>query len=140
MLMTQRSYLWFSVALIATGPLTPRTVDMTVALKDERGAALTDCAQYTADGKTCERMAPVTLGAAISHTLFAQFQDERDLSGDQRWARGELAMRIAHATTMQLTAEEVVTIKRCVGKAYPPLVVVQIYPAIDPNAEPPKLQ
>jgi hypothetical protein len=128
-----------TVLLCAVGPAA-NPVDMTAVLKDERGGELKDCAQYAADNRTCERYVAVTLGAAIAHALFAQFPDELSLSGEQRWARGELATRIAKATTMQLAVEDIVIIKRCVGKAYPPLVVAQIYPVIDPNAEPPKLQ
>lgn len=117
------------------------TLDVTRPLKNEMGAPSRDCSEISPDGKSCVSYIDVTIGYAIAHALFMQFDDERSLSGDQKWARGELAWRIQHAKqSIDLTAEDVVVIKRCVGKAYPPLVVQQVFPLLDPTAQPPKVQ
>jgi hypothetical protein len=73
---------------------------------------------------------PLTLRIAIIHALTT---DERG-EGKQKFDRYELAVKIKRAgQSIDLTAEEVVTIKECVGKAYYPVVVGPVFNLLDPK-------
>src|SRR5437764_299830 len=127
---------------IATGAAAqgkPHTIDMTVVLRNEAGTPAIDEYDFipTRELPRCENCPPLTLGHAIAHALFAQFPDERDLSAEQKWARGALAMRARDAKDAALSAEEVAVVKRLLAKLYGPIVVVQAFPLLDPNATPP---
>jgi hypothetical protein len=119
----------------------PHTIDMTAPLLDDRGKPGKDCAEPAPDGKACAVSETLTLGVALSRLLFSVTDADRGLSGDQRWARGVLAAKIKDAKAVALTAEEVALIKRLVGQStFSPLIVMQIFPALDPNDKPPPVQ
>ena len=128
-----------SMAFSETTKKQQRTVDMTVVLHDAHGQPFPDCIKLSDDGKNCAKFQPLTLGAAIATALYDTYPNEQ-IDGKQKWARGILAQRIEFQKDAQLTAEEVSTIKELVGKAYGVLVVMQVYPAIDPNDKPDTLK
>ncbi len=82
----------------------------------------------------------MTLGHAIAHALFTAFPDEKDLSGEQKWARGALAEQLENNPKAQLSAAQVVVIKRLLGKLYNGVIITRVYPMIDPGAAPPLVQ
>ncbi len=64
--------------------------------------------------------------------LLAQFNDERDLPGEEKCKRWLLATRIySNPQNIDLTVEEIVLVKKIIGKAYPPLVVGQSWNYIE---------
>ena len=131
-----------SISLAAAAQETPHKIDMTVVLQNEAGKPATDEFDFipTRDQPRCENCPPLTLGHAIAHALFVQFPDERDLLAEQKWARGTLAMRIKDAKDAALSAEEVAVVKRLLAKLYGPIVVMQAFPLLDPNAKPPTVK
>jgi hypothetical protein len=116
-----------------------RAVDMTAALHDEFGRDAKDMLEQAKDDPDCARCPPLTLGRACAHALFASFADEQ-AAPDQKWARAVLAMRIRDDKAAHLDADEIAVIKRLVGKAYGGIVLMQIYPMLDPNAKPPAVK
>ena len=115
------------------------TIDMTMVLQDEAGKPAKDTLVSEAKGdRDCANCPNLTLGAAVAHSLFATYPDERELSGEDKWARARLAQRVKEDKAAALTANEVTLIKRLLAKAYGPIVLLQAYPVLDPNAKPPE--
>ncbi len=104
-------------------------IDFTVALSDLDGVAISD----GGDAK-----APFTLGAAAVRALVISYEDERNLSPEEKFKRGELATRIYGATSLSLKAEDVTLLKRLIGKAYGPLIVFRAWPLLDAAETPAK--
>lgn len=125
--------------LIAFATDAPREIDLTVVLANYRGESIKDTTTAEPDDKDCSRCSPLTLGHAAAYALSTPFSDEA-VTPEQKFARGALAMRVMNATTARLTAEEISVIKRCIGKAYPPMVIVRAFPLLDPNATAPTVQ
>ena len=82
---------------------------------------------------------PVTLGMVAMRSLLAVYDDERALPAEEKFKRGELARKIYESTIGSgepaLTVEEMATVKKLIGKAYPPLMVTQIWRMLDPAAK-----
>lgn len=115
-------------------------IDMSRVLIEANGTPAAVCIEYDAvDAKVCKTSEPLTLGRAISIALLASFPDDQSLTGDLKWARGELGMRIRGSNAVALDSEEISAVKKYVGKFYGPAVIAQVFPLIDPNAKPPKL-
>jgi hypothetical protein len=108
-------------------------IDFTVALNDLDGVAISD-------GN--EAKATFTLGSAAVRALVIPYEDERNLSADEKFKRGELANRIhaatVGATALALKAEEVALVKKLIGKAYAPLIVFRAWPQLDAAETPAK--
>ncbi len=73
---------------------TPLVIDMTAPIHDQNGKPAQTCSQTAPDGKSCIKMETMTLGRAAAAALFAPLSGERNLTGEQKWARGALATRI----------------------------------------------
>ena len=65
----------------------------------------------------------VTLKRVAVEVLKASFEDEKDLSGDDKRARYLLGRRISHVSDRDLKSEEIVLLKKLIAKAYGPSVV-----------------
>ncbi|MBV9971363.1 MAG: hypothetical protein JO228_15380 [Xanthobacteraceae bacterium] len=104
-------------------------IDFTVALSDLDGVAISD----GSDAK-----ASFTLGAAAVRALVISYEDERNLSAEEKFKRGELATRIHGATKLSLKAEDVTLLKKLIGKAYGPLIVFRAWPLLDAAEAPGK--
>jgi len=84
---------------------------------------------------------PATLGRLAAAALTATFRDEENLSGDEKVKRFELAVRMirsADGLPIELSPEDVVLAKRCIGKAFGPLHVGQAYKLL--NGDPIKAE
>lgn len=130
---------WISVVPAAWADAPP-TIDMTVLIVDEQGHTMKYQGEASADDPDCKKCSQLTLGKAISFALNTSFQDERNMPGDQRWARSILADRIRSEKAANLTAKEVSTIETVVEKLYSGQIIKQIVPRIDPNRKVPDLQ
>lgn len=65
------------------------------------------------------------------NALMGAYEDERNLSGEEKVKRYDLAMRITSITEPDLTAEETALIKKLIAKAYSPLVVGQAWKMLE---------
>lgn len=74
----------------------------------------------------------LTLGRACRHALCWNFQDEQNLSGEEKFRRGKLALEISEGTAT-IKAEEVVLLKKCIAKLFSPLVVLRAFNLLDPE-------
>ena len=80
----------------------------------------------TADGK------PATVRGVVVEALLASYQDEQNLSGDEKMRRWELAVKVKKSIDpAEFSIEEVLLMKQLVGKAYAPLVVGQTWRVLE---------
>ena len=71
---------------------------------------------------------PFTLKFACYEALGAFFQDEQNLSGEEKFKRGDLYLKIKSSPDpVDLTAEEVALLKKLIAKLYDPILVSQIW-------------
>ena len=86
------------------------------------------------DGKpilTPEKGEPVDLKTASMTALLGQYQDERNLSGEEKFKRYELAKKIHQSGEIELKSEEIALIKSLVAKAYAPLAVGKLWEMLE---------
>lgn len=70
----------------------------------------------------------VTLKTVAINALVAIFQDEANISGEEKVKRWELAIRIKKGPdSMEMTAEEVSLVKKLIAKMYGPLISGQAW-------------
>jgi hypothetical protein len=98
-------------------------VDFTAQLVDLDGQALKE---------PTDEQTPVTLGRAASSALVQPYQDEASLPGAEKVQRWQLACRVRSAAALDLPAEDIALIKKCVAKMYSPLIVGQAWQMLDP--------
>lgn len=118
----------------------PWTVDMTAVLTDENGSVIKDEWLRPRDEKDCSKCPDLTLGAAVAHALFYVAPEERDVTGEQKWAWSALAVRIKTDPTAKLTHAEAALIYQRLGRLYSGVVLLRAMPLIDPNLEVPKVK
>lgn len=63
--------------------------------------------------------------------LLSSFDDERGLSGEEKCKRYVLSTRIYGNEELDVTAEEISTIKKLVGKGFSPLIVGQAFQMLE---------
>lgn len=98
--------------------------DFSAVLKDLEGKALVS------------NDAPFTLKDACVTALMAGYDDERHLSGEQKFARYQLASKISGpAALAEVTAEDIGLLKTLIGKLYSPVVVGPAYVALETDYE-----
>lgn len=117
------------IARAAEAVLPPPAIDFSAVLTDPSGKPIP--VPPTGDGQ-----APAgnfTLGAAASAALFGNYPDEQNLSGQKKYERGALAMKIKDGGKVVLSPAEVQLIEDMIGKAYSPLVVMRAWPLLDPT-------
>lgn len=74
----------------------------------------------------------VTVKKIAVDALLANYEDERNLSGEDKVKRFRLAQKIHVAEDeIEITAEEISLIKRLVGKGYAPLAVGQVFDLLE---------
>ena len=79
-----------------------------------------------------EEGVPITLRLVSMNALCLAFEDERNLGGEEKLKRWELALRIKNSSeSVQVTAEELALIKKVVAKAYAPLVSGQAWKLLE---------
>ena len=120
-------------------------MDFSVVINDLDGEPFTDqmalqangyyplLAKFQADPQNNKEPEKVllTLGAACRHALCSNFQDEPQLSGEERFERGLLAYKIKQGNP-ELSSENISLIKRLLGKLYGPEVILTSWSLLDP--------
>lgn len=76
---------------------------------------------------------PATLRAICVDALLNQYEAERNLSGEEKMTRFNLAVRITNEDEPELRSEEVTLIKKVVAMMYGPLVMGQTWNMLDPQ-------
>jgi len=72
-----------------------------------------------------------TLGLVAVEALCAVYQDEKDLTGEEKVKRATLAEVAYQGNGVDVSVEDIALIKRLIGKAYGPLVVKKAYDIIE---------
>ena len=79
----------------------------------------------------------LTLRGAIFHALVRPYGDEPNVTGDDKYWRGDLADKVQKAKReLILSPKEVIAAKLVIGKLYTPLIVHQAYQMLDPSLAP----
>lgn len=98
-------------------------IDFNTALRDMDGKVL-----VAEDGKEA------TLKGAAINALLGVFQDESTLSGEDKLKRWEIAVKVKGSDlTTEFSIEELVVIKKMIGKAYAPMIVGQAWKLLECN-------
>lgn len=93
----------------------------------DQGRPVTDAAGNLAFGKG----EPYTIGKICIEALTNTYQDETDLSGQEKFERWNLAQKLHGENQAEISVEEATLIKTLVGKGYGPVIVGPVYTAID---------
>lgn len=74
----------------------------------------------------------LTLRDACVRALCLPYDDERSLSPEDKFKRGQLASQIYKSDSpLDLKTEDIALIKRLIGKAYTPIIVFHSWPLLD---------
>lgn len=84
-------------------------------------------------GQVVGKSEPMTVRLAATRALTAQFRDEQGLTGDEKWPRFHLALKITDEDEPDLKAEDIVLIKKLIGWMYGPVVVGRMWTILDPQ-------
>lgn len=74
----------------------------------------------------------MTLSSVSCTALLATYPDEQNLEATTKVKRFRLAEKAINGGVQELAVEDVVELKKLIGKAYSPLVVGRVYDIIDP--------
>lgn len=102
-------------------------IDMTKAIKNLEGDNLNN-----PESKLKEKE-PLMMRIVCVNSLLTQTQDDKNIDGNEKAKRFELAMRIYTEKEIDLNVDELKLIKDLIGKIYPPLVVGRAYQILDPK-------
>jgi hypothetical protein len=82
--------------------------------------------------KDCQE--PATFKTLLIDCLVANYADEKDLSGQEKFNRFQLAQKIINADEIiDLPVEEVSKLKHLIGKAYSTIVVGRMFLFLEGN-------
>lgn len=84
-------------------------------------------------GQVVSEPEPMTVQLAATRALSASFRDEQSLTGDKKWPRFHLALKLTDEDEPDLKAESIVLIKQLVGKMYGPVIVGRMWAILDPQ-------
>lgn len=101
-------------------------VDFSAPLTDIDGHAMKDDFQCVGrpDYSICLETQPdLTLGAASIHALLLYNAGESNVSDEEKWRRGVLAVAIKDGRTADLTVDQIDLIKKKISARYGPMVV-----------------
>lgn len=82
---------------------------------------------------------PVAMKDFVVNALLS-IQGEPNLAAQEKFERGLLATKVYDGGDLELTVEEIATVKKTIGLYYPPLIVAQIYKHIESDAPVKKLK
>jgi len=82
-------------------------------------------------GQVVGESEPMTVQVAATRSLTASFRDEQSLPGDEKVTRFHLALKLTDEDEPDLKAEDIVLIKKLVGKMYGPVTVGRVWAILD---------
>jgi len=77
----------------------------------------------------------LTLNEVCCTALLSPYPDEQSLSAKEKVGRFKLAEKIVDGGEQDLSVDDVATLMKLIGKAYPPLTVGRCYEILDPGAK-----
>ncbi len=105
-------------------------IDMTKPIKNLIGVNLEN-----PESKLKEKE-PLTMRIVCTNSLLTPTQDDKNIDGNEKAKRFELAMRIYTEKEIDLDIDELKMIKDLIGRLYTPLVVGRAYQILDPKPKP----
>jgi hypothetical protein len=131
----------FLVAVLIVSSLPARAIDFTEILIDDDGCPFknnftTARTTATIGGPDCPKsdLLDLTLGDLVHFALNAPIGTEQPQpTGDVKYKRFELSIRIRRAKDDHPNSEEITMMKLVVGLIFPPSWVGIVYPKIDPD-------
>jgi hypothetical protein len=126
--LTVLAVLTLTAAGLRADPPAPRVIDFNQLILDFDGNPVTECADPRET--VCKEKHIVTLGDVAMRALVTP---EANPVAEESFRRGELARRVYKGSSVQLSAEEIVLIKKQVAKAFSPLVVYHVFTTLDPQ-------
>lgn len=70
------------------------------------------------------------LSEVCSNALLSGYEDEKNLSAEEKVKRFKLAHKVFEAGEIELASEEATLIRKVVNKKYPTMIVGQVYEVI----------
>lgn len=74
---------------------------------------------------------PITLSTICSSALLMPYEDEKNLSGDEKVKRFKLASQVYDSGEQEITIEDASLLKKLIAKAYTPLIVGRAYALLE---------
>jgi len=112
-------------------------VPITSTLHDIEGIPLRDAAIRDTDGKVLRPERDFTLRKACTEALQALNLNGDSPDGEERFKRYQLALKVMSSEEPDLTADEIVKLKRLIGLAFGAIVVGRAYEILDPTPSKP---
>ena len=102
-------------------------IDMTKPIKNLIGVNL--------ENPNCKlpKKDPLTMKIVCTNSLLTPAQEDKNIDGNEKAKRFELAMRIYTEDEIDLSIDELKLLKDLIGKLYTPLVVGRAYQILDPK-------
>jgi len=117
-------------------------VDFTQELKKLEGGTLYKTEIRVVDGvaKNEDTSESMLLRTPCINALMGVYEDEKNLSGEDKVKRYDMAIKIQSMSKVDFTPEDLSLIRKLVAKAYSPLIVGQVWKLLDipPKEEPKK--
>jgi len=110
-------------------------VPILTVLRDLEGIPLRDAKVVDSEGKL---LRDFTLRKACTEALQANGLTGDSPDGEERYKRFRLAMKIMTSDEPDLTADEIVLVKRLIGLAFGAVVVGRAYEILDPTPSAPQ--
>lgn len=77
----------------------------------------------------------LTLRRTCVNALLTQTEDDKRLTGEDKFKLAELARAIHGSETIDLKSEDIVLLKKRIGKIYLPLMILQAYEMLEKKNE-----
>jgi hypothetical protein len=109
-----------------------RKINFSAEIQDENGTPIVECANPSnilSTDPACKERRTVTLGIIAFRALSAA---EQGVSPDDNLLRGQLALSLYKGGEVELTAEQVVLVKKRIGSTFSPVIVARCFPLLDP--------
>lgn len=133
--MTCVGLLLVSSSVAATEVPKQFTLNLDATIKNELGVPLKDGSKASKEDPDCSKgtCGDLTVGRVIIQAFLSEEpRPTSPVTIEEKWHRGVLALSLAGKHSIALTLEDAATL-RSLMKAWPPIVVAQIMPLIDPN-------
>ena len=108
-------------------------VNVTTVLHDIEGLPLRDAAIKDTEGRILRPERDFTLRKACTEALQALNLSGDTPDGEERYLRYRLAIKIMSDDSPDLSAEEIVKLKKLIGLAFGAIVVGRAYEILDPQ-------
>jgi len=107
-------------------------IDVTEQLEELDGTPMVTSKQVCQMcGSVVGEVMPMTVRLTVTRALTAMFKDEQNLAGEDKITRWHLALKITDEDDPDLKAEDIVLIKKLVGKMFGPVIIGRMWAILD---------